>query len=49
MNWQVGILAFILFWVPMIAVYIVFCKRNRQIERRYEDEMKRIRKRYGIE
>lgn len=49
MNWQAGILAFILFWVPMIAIYIILCKRDRQIEQAYEDRMKQIKKRYGVE
>lgn len=49
MNWQAGILAFILFWVPMIAIYIIMCKRDREIKQAYIDEMTRIRKQYGIE
>lgn len=49
MNWTAGILAFILIWIPMLIIGYRFYRENQRIDRKYEEEMKQIKKRYGIE
>ena len=44
MNWQAGILAVLLFYVPMIVVAVILYKRDREFERKYELRMKQLRK-----
>jgi hypothetical protein len=48
MNWTAGILAFVLVYVPMMIVFYRFMKANKEIDRKYEEEMKRIRKTHGV-
>lgn len=48
MNWTAGILAFILFWVPMAIIFVRFHKQNKEIDRKYEQKMRDIEKRYGV-
>jgi hypothetical protein len=48
MNWTAGILAFILFWVPMGIIFVRFHKQNKEIDRRIEEKMRRIEERYGV-
>lgn len=48
MNWTAGILAFILFWVPMAIIFVRFHKQNKEIDRKYEEKMRRIEDRYGV-
>ena len=49
MNYTAGILAIIFLFIPLMIVLYTFHKRNKEIDRRYEEEMKRIKKRYGID
>lgn len=49
MNWSTGILAFVLIYVPMMIIFYRFHTANKEIDRKYEEEMKRIRKKYGVE
>lgn len=49
MNWTAGILAFVLFFIPMMVIFYRFHKQDKEIDRKYEEEMKRIRKKYGVE
>jgi hypothetical protein len=48
MNWTAGILAFILFWVPMAIIFVRFHKENKEIDRKYEEKMRRIEERFGV-
>ena len=43
MNWQAGILAVVLFYVPMIIVAVILYKRDREFERKYRERMKQLR------
>lgn len=49
MNWTAGILAFVLVYVPMMVIFYHFHKRNKEIDREYEEKLEQIRKRYGVE
>jgi hypothetical protein len=46
MNWEAGILAFILFWVPMAIIFVRFHKQDKEIDRKYEQQMKEIKEKY---
>ncbi len=48
MNWTAGILAFLLFWVPMAVIFVRFHKQNKEIDRKYEEKMRRIEERFGV-
>ncbi len=48
MNWTAGILAFLLFWVPMAVIFVRFHKQNKEIDRQYEEKMRRIEERFGV-
>jgi hypothetical protein len=48
MNWTAGILAMVLFWIPIIFLLYHFHKRDQEIERKYNETIKEINKRYGI-
>jgi hypothetical protein len=48
MNWTAGILAFILFWVPMAIIFVRFHKENKEIDRKYEEKIRKIEERYGV-
>lgn len=48
MNWTAGILAFILFWVPMAIIVVRFHKENKEIDRKYEEKIRRIEERFGV-
>ena len=37
MNYSAGLLAFLLFYVPLYFVYKDFKKKDREIEQRYKD------------
>ncbi len=43
MNWQAGILAFVLFYMPMIVIFVMLYKRDREFDRKYEERMKQLR------
>lgn len=43
MNWQAGILAVVLFYVPMIIVAVILYKRDKEFDRKYEERMKQLR------
>ena len=49
MNWTAGILAFALLYVPMMIVFYNFHKRNKEIDREYEEKLEAIKKKYGVE
>jgi TRAP-type C4-dicarboxylate transport system permease large subunit len=49
MNYTAGIIAVLVLFIPLMIVLYTFHKRNREIDRKYEEEMKRIRKQYGVE
>ena len=49
MNWTAGILAFVLVYVPVMCIFYTFHERNKEIDRKYEEEMKRIGKKFGVE
>ena len=49
MNYAAGIIVVVVLFIPMMIVFYTVHKRNKEIDRKYEEEMKRIRKRYGIE
>lgn len=49
MNYIAGIIAVAVLFVPLMIVLYTFHKRNQEIDRKYEEEMKRIRKKYGVE
>lgn len=49
MNWTAGILAFVLLYVPIMVIFYRFHKRNKEIDREYEEKLEQIRKRYGVE
>lgn len=49
MNWTAGILAFVLLYVPMMIVFYNFHKRNKEIDREYEEKLEAIKKKYGVE
>lgn len=44
MNWTAGILAVVLFYVPIIIVAVILYKRDREFNRQYELRMKQLRK-----
>lgn len=46
MNWEVGILAFFLYFVPVIAILVIWYQRDKEIDHRYDQQMKEIRERY---
>lgn len=48
MNWTAGILAFVLFFIPTIVIFYRFHKRNQEIDRKYEEAIEQIKKRYGV-
>ncbi len=48
MNWTAGILAFLLFWVPMAIIFVRFHKENKEIDRKYEEKIRKIEERYGV-
>lgn len=48
MNWTAGILAFVLFWVPMTIIFVRFHKQDKEIDRKYEQRLREIEKRYGV-
>ncbi len=48
MNWTAGILAFMLFWVPMAIIFVRFHKENKEIDRKYEEKIRKIEERYGV-
>lgn len=48
MNWTAGILAFVLVYVPMMVIFYRFHKRNKEIDREYEEKLEQIRKKYGV-
>lgn len=48
MNWQAGILASVLFWVPLGCIFIWMRKRDQEIDREYREKIKQIEKRYGV-
>lgn len=49
MNYTAGIIAVVVLFIPMMIVLYTFHKRNREIDRKYEEEMERIRKKYGVD
>lgn len=49
MNWTAGILALVLLYVPMMIVFYNFHKRNKEIDREYEEKLEAIKKKYGVE
>ena len=48
MNWQAGILAFALFWIPTMCIFIWMRKRDQEIDREYKEKIKQIEKHYGV-
>ena len=44
MNWTAGILAFGLLYVPMITIFVILYKRDKEFNRKYEERMKQFRK-----
>jgi hypothetical protein len=48
MNWLAGIIAFFLYVPAMLVVFYIWHKRNKEIDRKYDEEMKRIRKYWGV-
>ena len=49
LNWTAGILAFVLLFIPMVVIFYRFHKRNQEIDRKYEEAIEQIKKRYRIE
>lgn len=49
MNWTTGLLAFVLVYVPISFIFYRFHKRNKEIDREYEQRLEEIKKRYGID
>jgi pilus assembly protein TadC len=49
MNYIAGALAIVVLFIPLMVVLYTFHKRNKEIDRRYEEAMKQIKKRYGVE
>ena len=45
-HWFAGLLAAFLLWVPLIIVFVVLYKRNKEIDRKYEENMKRIKEQH---
>jgi hypothetical protein len=43
MNWQAGILAVLLFYVPVIIVAVLLYKKDKEFNRKYEERMKEFR------
>ena len=48
MNWTAGILAFCLIYIPMAIIFVHFVKKNREIDREYNEKLKEIYKRNGL-
>lgn len=48
MNYTAGIIAVGVLFIPLMIVLYTVHKRNKDIDRKYEEEMTDIRKRYGI-
>ena len=48
MNWTAGILAFLLFWVPMGIIFWRWHKENQRIDREYLERLREIERRYGL-
>ena len=48
MNWLAGMIAFFLYVPAMLVVFYIWHKRNKEIDRKYDEEMKRIRKYWGV-
>ena len=48
MNWTAGILAFVLIYIPMAIVFYRFHKQSKKIDRKYEQRMEQIKKKYGV-
>lgn len=48
MNWTTGIVAFILVYIPMMVIFYQFRKRDQEADRKYEEKIKQIEKRYGV-
>lgn len=48
MNWTAGILVFVLVYIPMMVIFYRFHKRNKEIDREYEEKLKAIKKKYGV-
>ena len=49
MNYTAGIIAGAVLFIPMIIVFYTVHKRNKEIDRKYEEEMKCIKQKYGVE
>lgn len=48
MNWTAGILLLVLFYIPLMLIFYTFHKRNKEIDREYEEKIKQIEKRFGV-
>ncbi len=48
MNWIAGILALVFFWVPMMYILYRFHRDAVEIDRKYQERLKEIEKRYGV-
>lgn len=46
MNWTAGIIAFVLFFIPMTILFVIWYKRDQAINREYEQKLKAIEERY---
>ena len=46
MNWTAGIVTFVLFWVPMMIIFVLWYKRDQTINREYEQKLKAIEEKY---
>lgn len=49
MNWTAGLIVFILVYVPMMVIFYRFHKRNKEIDREYEQKLEAIKKKYRVD
>lgn len=48
MNYEAGLLAFFLFYVPMAIVFYKLYRRDQRIEQEYKDQIKQIQEKYKV-
>lgn len=48
MNYEAGLIAFFLFYVPIYLIYRDLKKKDEEIERKYKSQIDEIEKKYGV-
>jgi hypothetical protein len=46
MNWIAGLIAFLLFYIPLMFIFVAWFKANKRAEQDYRESMKAIEKKY---